>query len=376
MSDSRTQEHAAGLTDPGLTRTGNEDSMLLEPPLYAVADGMGGHRAGEIASRDALIALLANAPRETDAKSLARAVRAANRAVIESAGKSRTRTGMGTTLTAAMVDGTRVLVAHVGDSRAYLLHDGRLTRITEDHSMVADLVRQGTITEEDARFHPQRSVITRALGSDPDMVADVFEVRAAPGDRLLLATDGLTGMLPDDFIAELLDQQRSPEEAASKLVEAANRAGGYDNITVVIVDLDETPAAQLAPARGSTAAGRLHATRLLWVVAALALVLLTAGGAYSYAQSRAYLIQENGYVAVYRGIPGSFAGLSLAWRVQDTDVPVSRLTSPQQSRLVEGIPFARLSDALARVDALRAEASTASSGTAAPSLTATPSPNP
>jgi hypothetical protein len=192
----------------------------------------------------------------------------------------------------------------------------------------------------------------------------------------LLATDGLTGMLPDDFIAELLDQQRSPEEAASKLVEAANRAGGYDNITVVIVDLDETPAAQLAPARGSTAAGRLHATRLLWVVAALALVLLTAGGAYSYAQSRAYLIQENGYVAVYRGIPGSFAGLSLAWRVQDTDVPVSRLTSPQQSRLVEGIPFARLSDALARVDALRAEASTASSGTAAPSVTATPSPNP
>ena len=375
MSNPRA-EHAAGLTDPGLTRTGNEDSMLLEPPLYAVADGMGGHRAGEVASRDAVVALLSNAPREADAKALARAVRAANRAVIESAAKSRTRTGMGTTLTAAMVDGTHVLVAHVGDSRAYLLHDGALTRITEDHSIVADLVRQGAITEEDARFHPQRSVITRALGSDPDMVADVYEVRATPGDRLLLTTDGLTGMLPDDFIAELLDPARTPEEAAAKLVEAANRAGGYDNITVVIVDLDDTPAAQLAPARGSTAAGRLHATRLLWVVAALALVLLTAGGAYSYAQSRAFLIDEDGYVAVYRGIPGSFAGVSLAWREEGTDVAVTALAVPQRVRLESGIPFAKLSDALARVEALRAEAAAAASSTVTPSMTPSSPPAP
>jgi protein phosphatase len=366
---------AAGLTDPGLTRTGNEDGLLLEPPLYAVADGMGGHRAGEIASREALTALLANAPRETDPKALARAVRSANRAVIESAAKSRTRTGMGTTLTAAMVDGTRVLVAHVGDSRAYLLHEGTLTRITEDHSMVADLVRHGTITEEDARFHPQRSVITRALGSDPDMVADVFDVQAAPGDRLLLTTDGLTGMLPDDYIAELLDQQRDPEQAAAKLVEAANRAGGYDNITVVIVDLDDTPAREHAPARGSAAASRLSTARLLWVVGALALVLLSAWGAYAYAQSRAYLIDEGGYVAVYRGIPGSFAGVSLSWRVEETTLTVSTLPTPQQARLSEGIPFARLADALARVESLRAE-STVASPTLNPSMTATSPPTP
>jgi serine/threonine protein phosphatase PrpC len=374
MTQPRTPGNA-GLTDPGLTRTSNEDALLIEPPLYAVADGMGGHRAGEVASREALTALLANAPREADAKALARAVRAANRAVIASADKSRTRTGMGTTLTAAMVDGTHVLVAQVGDSRAYLLHEGVLTKITDDHSMVADLVRQGAITEEDARFHPQRSVITRALGSDPDMAADVFEVDAAPGDRLLLATDGLTGMLPDDFIAELLGQQRSPEEAAAKLVEAANRAGGYDNITVVVVDLDDTPAAELAPMRGSSNAGRLHATRLLWVVAALALVLVTGWGAYSYAQSRAYLIDENGYVSVYKGIPGSFAGVSLSWKDQTTDVAVARLAVPQQARLKDGIPFARVSDARARVETLRAESQAASS-TAPPGSNATTSPAP
>jgi len=366
---------SAGLTDPGLTRTGNEDGLIIEPPLYAVADGMGGHRAGEVASRVALRALIDNAPREADAKALARAVRAANRAVIESAGKSRTRTGMGTTLTAAMVDGTHVLVAHVGDSRAYLLHDGVLMQITDDHSMVADLVRQGTITEEDARFHPQRSVITRALGSDPDMVADVFDVNAGPGDRLLLASDGLTGMLPDDFIADLLDTQRSPEEAAAKLVEAANRAGGYDNITVVIVDLDDTPARELAPKPGSTAAGRLHATRLLWVVAALAFVLLSGWGAYSYAHSRAYLIDEGGYVAVYQGIPGTLAGTSLSWKVETTDLAVDSLAVPARVRLQEGIPYAGLSQAQASVSALRAE-SAAASATATPSVTATAPPAP
>ena len=365
----------AGLSDPGLTRTQNEDAILIEPPLYAVADGMGGHRAGEIASRDALAALLENAPRQADANALARAVRASNRAVIASAAKSRTRTGMGTTLTAAMVDGTRVLVAHVGDSRAYLLHEGSLTRVTEDHSMVADLVRSGTITEEDARFHPQRSVITRALGSDPEMAVDVFEVTASVGDRLLLATDGLTGMLQDDYIAEILAQEIDPEVAAAKLVEAANRAGGYDNITVVVVEIDDTPASTTPPKRGTTAAGRAKAARLLWAVAALALVLLTAWGTYSYAYSRAFLIDEGGVVAVYRGVPGSFAGIGLKWLVDRTDIPVSRLAVPQQERLRAGLPFADVYDATVRADALRAESFT-TSPTVSPSATSTPLPAP
>lgn len=358
---------AAGLSDPGLTRPTNEDAILLEPPLYVVADGMGGHRAGEVASRVAIDELLVNAPRRVDIKALARAVRAANRAVIAGAENSRTRAGMGTTLTAAMVDGTHIAIAHVGDSRAYLLHAGVLRPITEDHSMVAALVRDGSITEEDARFHPQRSVITRALGSDQNMLADTYELDASAGDRLLLCTDGLTAMLPDDYIAEILVSERDPGAAVAKLVEAANRAGGYDNISVVVVDLDDTPAEDLAPARGSAEAGRRIATRLLWIVAAAAFAAAAAWGAYSFAQSRAYLIDEGGTVTVYRGIPGSFAGISLNWRIGPTDIAVDRLDVPVQTRLKDGISFDGISDARVRVEELR--------GTILPT-TPTPAPAP
>jgi protein phosphatase len=362
------------LTDPGLTRPQNEDALLVEPPLYAVADGMGGHRAGEVASRVALTELLANAPRSADSKALARAVRAANRAVIESADKTRTRSGMGTTLTAAMVDGTHIAIAHVGDSRAYLLHEGQLTRITEDHSMVADLVREGVLTEEDARFHPQRSVITRALGSDRNMLADLYDIEAVAGDRLLLTTDGLTGMIPDDYVAELLAAEREPQAAAAKLVEAANRAGGYDNITVIVVEIGDTPASEIAPARGSKEARRRGAAPLLWIVAALALVIATAAGGWSYARSRAYLIDRGGYVAVYQGIPGSFAGINLNWLVQSTDVPIDALDPQVRTRLEEGIPFGKLPDALERVDDLRASALPSSAPS--PGLTSTATPGP
>jgi serine/threonine protein phosphatase PrpC len=344
---------AAGLTDPGLKRGGNEDALLVEPPLYAVADGMGGHRAGEIASRVAVDALLTDAPRRADSKSLGRAVRTANRAVIEAAEKSRTRAGMGTTLTAVMVDGTHLAVAHVGDSRAYLLHEGALQQLTEDHSMVADMVRQGTLSEEDARFHPQRSVITRALGSDPNMVADTFDVQASAGDRLLLCSDGLSSMLTDDTIAEMLKSASGPQDAARTLVDAANRAGGYDNITVVVIDLDDTPAADLAPARGSAAAGRRIAARLLWVVAALALVAAGVYGTWSYARSRAYLIDEGGYVSVYRGVPGSLGGLRLSWLEERTDIPVDRLPVSVATRLETGILLPDLPAALRHVSSYR-----------------------
>jgi serine/threonine protein phosphatase PrpC len=362
---------AAGLTDPGITRPSNEDALLIEPPLYAVADGMGGHRAGEIASRVAVGELLAASPRRIDTKALARAVRAANRAVIDSAEKSRTRTGMGTTLTAAMVDGLHISLAHVGDSRAYLLHEGRLEQLTEDHSMVADLVRHGSITEQDARFHPQRSVITRALGSDANMVADTYEADASPGDRLLLCTDGLTAMLEDGYIAEILLTERDPEAAVAKLVEAANRAGGYDNITVVLVDLEGTPAADLLPSRGSKAAGRRVAARLLWLVAAAVLVAATSWGAWSFAQSRAYLIDESGYVTLYRGIPGSFAGLSLHWKIQTSEVRVDRLDIPRQGRLRTGIIFANIEDAYEGLGALRSSVPSESAPATTPSTETT-----
>src|SRR5574340_307966 len=175
----RHEDSFAGDSHVGLVRTGNEDAFLVAPPLFAVADGLGGHQAGEVASSVAIDTLLASAPRIADAKALGRAVRRANTAVIEAAEAGQGGPGMGTTLTAAMVDGTRIALAHVGDSRAYLLHFGALQQLTEDHSMVADLVRQGQLTAEESRRHPNRSVITRALGPDPNMLADTLELEAA-----------------------------------------------------------------------------------------------------------------------------------------------------------------------------------------------------
>ena len=167
-------------TDVGLVRDHNEDSLAVNPPLYAVADGMGGHAAGEVASEIAIQTLVANAPETPDGDDLARAVVAANHAVIRAAAEGIGRKGMGTTMTCAMLSGKRLVVAQVGDSRAYLLHEGSLQRITRDHSLMADLIESGQITVEEARVHPQRSVITRALGSDPSTLPDIYEMNVAP----------------------------------------------------------------------------------------------------------------------------------------------------------------------------------------------------
>ncbi|MDY0341099.1 MAG: Stp1/IreP family PP2C-type Ser/Thr phosphatase, partial [Coriobacteriia bacterium] len=280
----------AGDSHVGRVRPGNEDAFLIAPPLFAVADGLGGHQAGEIASSLAIDTLLEAAPRSADTKALNRAVRQANTAVIEAAASGRGKSGMGTTLTAVMIDGLRLAVAHVGDSRAYLLHLGTLQQLTDDHSLVADLVRQGRITAEESRVHPNRSVITRALGSDPDMMADSFEAEAAPGDRLLLATDGLTSMVPDDEIAEVLATSPTPDSAVDELIDLALDAGGQDNITVVVVDIERNGS---RGARRSDSARSFWA-RALWLVAALAVIGIAAWAARSYAGSRAYLIDEGG----------------------------------------------------------------------------------
>ena len=176
-------------TDVGLVREHNEDSLAVNPPLYAVADGMGGHAAGEVASEIAIQTLVANAPETPDGDDLARAVVAANHAIIRAVHEGIGRKGMGTTMTAAMLSGKRLVIAQVGDSRAYLLHEGALQRITRDHSLMADLIDSGQITPEEAKTHPQRSVITRALGSDPSTLPDIYEMNVSAGDRLLLCSD-------------------------------------------------------------------------------------------------------------------------------------------------------------------------------------------
>ena len=339
----------AGLTDVGRIRSHNEDAILLEPPLYAVADGLGGHEAGEVASNTAIDALAGAAPRRPDAKALGRAVRAANRAVIQAAHDGLGREGMGTTLTAAVVEGGRIAVAHVADSRAYLLHDGALERITDDHSVVADMIRQGTLTEEQSRTHPNRSVITRALGTDSNMYPDTFEVDAEPGDRLLLCSDGLTGMLPDDEIAEILDTYRDPDVAVRMLVDRANEAGGHDNVSVVVVDIEGGRGTLPTP----------HVPRgwvsvLVWTFAFLAVLGVAGWGTYRYAHERAYLVDEEGVVVLYRGVPGEFAGYSLRWIEAETTIPVSALDIITAQRLEAGVPVENVDAAYDLIEQYRA----------------------
>ncbi len=229
-------------TDVGRVREGNEDDYLVDDAmgLVAVADGMGGHRAGEVASATALEALRAaiNA-----GQPLRDAIESANEAVFTKSLTDASLRGMGTTLTAGtLVAGGTLLVGHVGDSRAYLLRDGELRQVTVDHSLVEELVRDGRLTPDEAAVHPQRSIITRALGVDASVEVDVYPVELAPGDRLLLCSDGLTGMVQFDAIAATLRREEDPARAATQLIDAANAAGGEDNITVVVVAVtDEAP---------------------------------------------------------------------------------------------------------------------------------------
>ncbi len=233
----------ASATDPGRKRRQNEDAFVLRPPLFAIADGMGGARAGEIASALAAGALNeagAGAGGEARVKEL---VQEANRRVHERASSDPATTGMGTTMTVALVEPSGdITFGHVGDSRAYVLRDDHLEQLTNDHSLVAELVRRGELSERDAELHPQRSVITRALGTDPDVDVDAFTVRPSPGDLYLLCSDGLSDMVGGNEIADVLRRNRADLDAAARaLVKAANRGGGDDNITAVLFEIVDAP---------------------------------------------------------------------------------------------------------------------------------------
>jgi protein phosphatase len=214
---------------------------VCSPPLFAVADGMGGAQAGELASRLAATSLEEFTQAHGD-PTAADLVQEANARIYRRSQEDPAAAGMGSTITVALVDGTAgaVSLAHVGDSRAYLLRGGSLEQLTADHSLVAELVRSGRLTEEEAENHPQRSVITRVLGTDPDVDVDTLTVLAEPGDLFLLCSDGLTAMLRDEDILQVLEAaDGDPDQAARALVDAANRAGGDDNITVVAFELVE-----------------------------------------------------------------------------------------------------------------------------------------
>jgi serine/threonine protein phosphatase PrpC len=226
----------AGGTDPGRRRRRNEDSYVIDPPLFAVADGMGGAQAGEVASK-----LAAGAIKEhgADVESL---VQEANRRVHQRSLEDPNTSGMGTTLTVAAVEDGVVSIGHVGDSRAYLVRDGNLEQLTEDHSLVGELMRTGKLSPEEAGSHPQRSMITRALGTDPNVDVDMFSVEPRIGDLFLLCSDGLTSMVDDREILRLVGEKRGDlQELVKVLIKAANKGGGEDNITVVAFEIGEAP---------------------------------------------------------------------------------------------------------------------------------------
>jgi protein phosphatase len=233
---------SAGKTDPGRKRRRNEDSYVCEPPLFAVADGMGGAQAGEVASQLAAAALREGNGGEGDAEErVVSLIQEANRRVWQRANEDAAASGMGTTVTVALVepDG-RVVFGHVGDSRAYVLRGEKLEQLTEDHSLVAELVRRGELSAKEAETHPQRSVITRALGTDPDVDVDTFGVSAVSGDLFLICSDGLSSMVDDETLRTSLTGNRGDLDAAAKaLVNAANRGGGEDNITAVLFEVSE-----------------------------------------------------------------------------------------------------------------------------------------
>ncbi|HWD09749.1 MAG TPA: Stp1/IreP family PP2C-type Ser/Thr phosphatase [Actinomycetota bacterium] len=440
MSSQPELRHAV-VTDVGLVRSNNEDAYLVAPPLFAVADGMGGHRAGEVASAEAIETLAAQAGHDTD--SLVAAVHAANEAVFARATDNPALTGMGTTITAMLSTGGSVQIVHVGDSRAYLLRGGRLRRLTQDHTVVDRLAREGKISPADVEHHPQRSVLERALGVGPDVDLDVQLIDIHPGDRLLLCTDGLTSMLEDDGIRSVLLNEREPQSAAQRLVDEALQAGGKDNVTALVVDVPRgrgseaertaeqpvipvegagpfgpkgvpppprrltTPGpattvtsradpagagmtslglpAQRAPGRrgpGGAKSGipgpqlasappapparlpedeappafhrRPAGVRLL-IATAIVVPLLVIGlvSGWVAVHNAWYVGQSGGDVAVFRGVPGSFAGLKISTLNYKTTLTVSSLPQVYRTQVRQGISASGKANALHIVDNYR-----------------------
>jgi serine/threonine protein phosphatase PrpC len=234
-------------SDTGRKRRRNEDNYVVAPPLFAVADGMGGAQAGEVASQLAASALEGgNSNALEGTKRIDELIQEANRRIFDRATTDPSASGMGTTMTVALVEGMTVAIGHVGDSRAYLVRGEHMEQLTEDHSLVNELMKSGKLSEEEAQIHPQRSVITRAVGTDPDVDVDGFTIEAEEGDIFLICSDGLTDMVEDEEILELVHQNRDDlDKAVKALVAAANRGGGEDNITAVAFRISSEAAPNL-----------------------------------------------------------------------------------------------------------------------------------
>ena len=315
-------------SDVGLVRGHNEDSFLVQDPVFAVCDGVGGHAAGEVASAIAVRTISQLAPDTADDARLGAAVEEANSAIISAAQSGQGRDGMGCTASAVVIDGSRMAVAHVGDSRVYLLSGGVLVRITHDHSYVEELVDAGEITADEARVHPSRSIITRALGSDSDMYADHFTLDVHAGDRIIICSDGLSSMVPDAKIESVAISCATPQAAADTLVSAALEGGGHDNVTVIVVDVeDDGTAARHAKIRKRQA--------LIWVIVLAILFGLGAFIGVNIVDSSWYLGNNGGTVGIYQGIDAQILNVPLSHLVETTSVEVDDLPQAVQSQLAQ-----------------------------------------
>jgi serine/threonine protein phosphatase PrpC len=371
----------AARSDVGRQRQGNEDSFLERSPLFAVADGMGGARAGEVASRIAVEQFdVEDGADDTPEEQLAEVARGANRKIHKMAQEDSAYAGMGTTFTAALMTGREIAIGHVGDSRLYRYRDDELERLTHDHSLVEEFVRQGKLTPAEAEVHPQRSIITRALGPEPEVEVDTYTHAGRDGDVYLLNSDGLTGMINEQKVAEILRDRESLEDAAEKLIAAANANGGKDNITVVLFRLgdgdeedardqgtlsgsetihqgltaddvqaavtEQERAAARAPATDPAPPARkgmpTHARRSRGRRALSALVVLVAlaaigTGAYLGARSVYFLgTDDTGLVTLYRGVPYQLPlGIDLYSEHYASSVPARTISRSRRERLLD-----------------------------------------
>ena len=407
----------AARSHPGLLRSNNQDSVYAGPRLLAVADGMGGHAAGDVASA---VTIAAVAPLDEDAPgadlldALQSAARSANDHLRDMVTGDDSLRGMGTTLVALLFAGSRLGLLHIGDSRCYLLRDGELTQITHDHTLVQSLVDEGRITEADASVHPQRSVITRVLDGRDDVDFDLSVREARVGDRYLVCSDGLTGPVGS---LETLREAMSiadPQEAVDRLVQLALRGGGPDNVTVIVAEVidEEAPSGQpiiagaaaespqeapagiadSAASRARVAEGRdtpepvrsrpaaaPSKRRQRTVVGLLLLALLLAiGGSigYAYIRSQYFVGVADGNVAIFRGVHGSVAGLSLNSLQDRTTLDADRLSDVERERLEDGFVAKDRADAQAIVARLIVTYGCSSKPTPAPAPTPTPAPKP
>jgi protein phosphatase len=381
----RVSDHSAR-TDTGRQRPANEDSYWVSNPLFVLADGMGGAQAGEVASQTAVDGFTGGLPDGpgSNEERLAAMVADANARIHALAQSDEAHAGMGTTLTAAYVGSDDLAIAHVGDSRLYVLRDGELQQLTDDHSLVGELVRRGQISAEEAEDHPQRSIITRALGIEDEVVVDHLTWPVRDGDVFLLCSDGLTGMVPDARVAEIIREAPNLNQAAAQLIQAANDGGGRDNITVILFRVEEvTPGAGgivgqdtmvgaaaptadevrdavttggARPTRETTTATAAAAAtstptpraprpprhprherpatrRRRWVgpakafTAVAVVLIILASGAWIAAQSIAFVAtDDDGFVTLYQGVPYELPGLKLYSEQFVTGVPAETLS--------------------------------------------------